>query len=413
MVQILLLTLSFSTIALALSSRDTGKRRTMQIIAHLARWLSSLNKHALVVFAMGIALLSPGLGVPKGSALDEFHYVSGAKALFHKSPGLWHGVPDTNPEHPPLGKYLIGLGIEFIGDNSVGWRVASVLFGAVTLTVIFVWMSDIADPFTAWVAVLLVISNGFWFVMSRVAMLSIFELCFCVTGFYFLSKDKPVLSGLFLGLASACRWNAVFGIALIVAWLVLRKKPELKKAALIGLTSLASYTIAFLPALRFSVREFVRAQLFIFRYHVHFVGNAKLAQKWYFWPFRSEPELCLNFLLGNRVTILLGVVAIIFLLARSSYRLLALAPIVFWLQWAVTGRTFQYYYYFLDSIVFLSIAVALMLGQIRTKVKWCPAACVSVSLLWFILHYPYFTYWSTPWDPVLNRICLTITFLVR
>jgi predicted membrane-bound dolichyl-phosphate-mannose-protein mannosyltransferase len=381
----------------------------MQTIGHSARWLkslSSLNKYALFVFAMSIALLSPRLGVPRGSVLDESHYVSGAKALYHKSPGLWHGVPDTNLEHPPLGKYLIGLGIEFLGDNSVGWRVASVLFGSLTLMVIFIWISNIADPFTAWVAVVLVLTNGFWFVMSRVAMLSIFELCFCVTGFYFLSKDKPVWSGLFLGLASACRWNAAFAIALIVAWLTLRKNPQLKKAVLIGLTSFASYTIAFLPAVKFSVPDFVRAQAFIFHYHRHFVGNAQIVQRWYLWPFRNEPEFCLNCLLGNRVTILLGVIAIIFLLARSRHRLLAVVPIVFWLQWEVTGRTFQYYYYFLDSIVFLSIAAALMLGEARSRVKWFPAACVSVSVLWFVLYYPYFTYWSTPWDPVLNYFLL-------
>lgn len=359
---------------------------------------------------MSIALLSPHLNLPRGKVLDEHLYVSGAKALYHESPGLWQGVPYTNPEHPPLGKYLIGLGVEFIGDNSVGWRVAPVLFGSLTLTVIFIWISNIADPFTAWVAVLLVLSNGFWFVMSRVAMISIFELCFCMTGFYFLSKDKPVLSGLFLGLASACRWNAVFAIALIVAWLTLRKHPQLKKAALIGLTSLASYTIAFLPAVKFSVPDFVRAQVFIFHFHTHATGNVQLAQRWYLWPFRNEPEFCLNSLLGNRVTILLGVAAIIFLLARSSHRLLAIAPIVFWLQWEVTGRTFQFYYYFLDSIVFLSIAAALMLGEARTRVKWLPAACVSLSVVWFILHYPYFAYWSTPWDSVLNYIVLNYIY---
>ena len=101
---------------------------------------------------MSIALLSPHLGMPRGKVLDEHLYVSGAKALYHKSPGLWQGVPYTNPEHPPLGKYLIGLGVEFVGDNSVVWRVAPVLFGSLTLMVIFIWMSNIADPFTAQVA---------------------------------------------------------------------------------------------------------------------------------------------------------------------------------------------------------------------------------------------------------------------
>jgi len=376
----------------------------MQATGKSPRWvdsLRSLNKAAVMVFAMSVALLSFRLGVPKGSVMDESHYVSGAKALYHKTPGLWHGVPDTNPEHPPLGKYLIGLGVVCIGDNAIGWRLPPVVFGSLALMVIFVWISEIADSFTAWVAVLLVITNGFWFVLSRVAMLSIFELCFCVTGFYFLSKDKPVLCGVFLGLASACRLNAVFAVALIVVWLTLRKHPQFQKAAVVGSTSLAAYTVAFLPAVKFSVPGFVRAQAFILHYHWHVKTVARFAQRWYLWPFRSEPEMSLNFLLGNRVTILLGAIAVVFLLASSKYRLLALAPVVFWSQWAVTGKIFEYYYYFLDSVVFLSVAAALLLGEARTKVKWFPAACVSICVLWFILHYPYFTYLSTPWDSVL------------
>jgi predicted membrane-bound dolichyl-phosphate-mannose-protein mannosyltransferase len=379
----------------------------MQTTGHLAGWVNSLrlvNKSALLVFALGIALLAPRLGVPKGKVWDENLYVSGAKALYHQTPGIWLGVPYTNPEHPPLGKYLIGLGVVSIGDNSVGWRLVPVVFGALTLMVIFLWISHIADAFTAWIAVLLVVCNGFWFVMSRLAMLSIFELFFCVTGFYFLSKDKAVWTGVFLGLACACRWNAVFAIALIVGWLALRKEPQLKKAAAIGFTSIAAYTIAFLPAVKFSLREFVRAQIFIFNFHRHPTGNVHAAQRWYLWPFRSEPEFYVNSLFGNRVVIVLGAIAIVYLLARSRHRLLALAPLVFWVQWGVTGRPFQFYYYFLDSIVFLSIAAALLLGEVRSRVKWFPAVCVSVCIVWFLLHYPHFAYVSTPWDRISDII---------
>jgi len=52
-----------------------------------------------------------------------------------------------------------------------------------------------ADLYTAWVADALVVSNGFWCVMSRVAMLSIFELAFCVLGFYLLYGERYTLSG--------------------------------------------------------------------------------------------------------------------------------------------------------------------------------------------------------------------------
>jgi len=155
----------------------------MQTTGHLAGWRDSLrfvNKPALLVFVMCMALLAPHLGVPKGKVWDEHLYVSGAKALYHMDPGTWLGVTYTNPEHPPLGKYLIGLGVVSIGDTSAGWRAVPIVFGALTLVVIFLWISNIADSYTAWIAVVLVMTNGFWFVMSRLAMLSIFELFFCV-----------------------------------------------------------------------------------------------------------------------------------------------------------------------------------------------------------------------------------------
>ena len=71
-----------------------------------------------------IALLSfilrlVDLGRVKGFIFDEVYYVDGARDL------LKYGVEVTGqkPEfivHPPLGKWLIGLGIQVFGDNSFG-----------------------------------------------------------------------------------------------------------------------------------------------------------------------------------------------------------------------------------------------------------------------------------------------------
>jgi dolichyl-phosphate-mannose-protein mannosyltransferase len=359
---------------------------------------------AAIVFVASLALLGFRVGMPNGNVLDESHYVSGAKSLYHETPTLFHGKPDTNPEHPPLAKYLIGAGMVLRGDTPTGWRVASVVAGAVTLTVIFLWMHEIADTFTAWIAVGLVLSNGFWFVMSRVAMLSIFELCFCVLGFYFFSRDKLVLSGASLGLATACRWNAAFAIALIVGWMILRKSPEIKKAMVLGATAVGAYTLAFLPAVHFRIGEFFRAQAFILHFHLYADCDPRVAQEWYLWPLRRQPDLSLNFLLGNPISVILGTVAIIYLLAKSDQKLLALAPLVFYLQWAVTPRPMEFYYYFLDTIVFLSLAAAMLLGEFRTKVKWLPAACVAASVLWFAMYYTDFVYLSAPWDSLLSAI---------
>ena len=64
------------------------------------------------------------LGTPDSLVFDEVYYVDGARDY------LAGGVEETNGAaefvvHPPLGKWLIALGIALFGDTSYGWRIAS------------------------------------------------------------------------------------------------------------------------------------------------------------------------------------------------------------------------------------------------------------------------------------------------
>lgn len=352
------------------------------------RIFTTVNTSAILIFVLALVFLSLRLGWPRGPAGDERLYVSGARVLWHKTPYLFNGHPYTNPEHPPLAKYLIGIGIMLHGDNPAAWRIAPVVAGALTITTVFVWISGVADLFTAWIAVLLVATNGFWFCMSRMAMLSIFELCFCVLGFYFFDKRWTVLAGVALGLAMACRWNAAFAIILLILWCI--KKHHTRRALVILGSSFLAYVLAFLPAVNFSLLDFIKAQAFILHFHSYATGNMNFAQSWYLWPFRNEPDYWMNSLIANPVSVVLGFIASVVLIASSEQKLLGLAPLLFWLQWPITARTMQFYYYFLDSVVFLSIAAALLLG--KTSARWLSIALVTASTLWFVFHYPDFVY---------------------
>src|SRR6187551_477548 len=69
---------------------------------------------------LGLCLVR--LTVPTTPFFDEVHYLPAARAIL----ALSH---PANPEHPPLGKELLALGIALFGDRPFGWRIMPVLFG--------------------------------------------------------------------------------------------------------------------------------------------------------------------------------------------------------------------------------------------------------------------------------------------
>ena len=77
------------------------------------------------------------LGRPDALVFDEIYYVDGARDL------LRYGVEveGAKPEfivHPPIGKWLIGAGIEIFGDSSFGWRIIGALLGTLMIVLVAV-----------------------------------------------------------------------------------------------------------------------------------------------------------------------------------------------------------------------------------------------------------------------------------
>ncbi|GAI29899.1 unnamed protein product, partial [marine sediment metagenome] len=59
---------------------------------------------------------------PTELVFDEQHYVTEARSILQ-------GGDDLHWEHPPLGKLFIVFGMFLFGDNPLGWRFFSILFG--------------------------------------------------------------------------------------------------------------------------------------------------------------------------------------------------------------------------------------------------------------------------------------------
>ena len=211
------------------------------------------------------------LGYPKNLVFDETYYAKDAWSLLKfgyernwpddANAQVVAGTPDVYSStaefvvHPPLGKLLIGVGEHFFGMNSFGWRISAVVFGSLLVFFTIRLARRLSrSTLIGAIAGILLTFDGLAFVMSRIALLDIFQAFFLVAAVACVVADRdwfrarladhldarglPDLRGAFgplvlwrpwrlaagvlFGLALGTKWNsiyilAVFGV-LSVLW---------------------------------------------------------------------------------------------------------------------------------------------------------------------------------------------------
>lgn len=142
--------------------------------------------------------------------------------------------------HPPLGKWLIGLGEKAFGFNTFGWRFAAAVVGTLTvLLVVRIGRRMTGSTLLGGFAGLLLALDGLHFVQSRVAMLDVFLVFWVVACFGALVVDRDqvrtrlaaaadpatarlglrpwrLLAGISAGAALATKWSGLFPVAVLV-----------------------------------------------------------------------------------------------------------------------------------------------------------------------------------------------------
>jgi dolichyl-phosphate-mannose-protein mannosyltransferase len=227
----------------------------------------------LLVTAFGTYLRFSRLRVPRALIFDETYYAKDAWSI------LQHGVelnlvPGANAViaaghanifaacngtaacgeyvvQPEMGKLLIAWGEAMFGLNSFGWRFASAVFGSLAILLICrIGRRLTRSTLLGCLAGLLMTFDGLEFVLSRTGILDIFLMFFVLAAFGCVLIDRDagraalagraarrdggplgprlgirrwrVAAGIFLGLATATKWDAAWYIigfaALITAW---------------------------------------------------------------------------------------------------------------------------------------------------------------------------------------------------
>ncbi|MFI6288490.1 dolichyl-phosphate-mannose--protein mannosyltransferase [Streptomyces sp. NPDC051018] len=216
------------------------------------------------------------LGSPNAVIFDETYYAKDAWALINQGyEGNWPKDVDKNlirdPSsvaiptdpgyvvHPPVGKWVIGLGEKIFDFTPFGWRFMVALLGTVSVLLLCrIGRRLFRSAFLGCLAGLLLAVDGLHFVMSRTALLDLVLMFFVVAAFGCLLVDRDrvrarlaaalptdaegvlrpdsavaetlrlgwrpwrIAAGVMLGLAAGTKWNGLYYLAafglLTVLW---------------------------------------------------------------------------------------------------------------------------------------------------------------------------------------------------
>jgi dolichyl-phosphate-mannose-protein mannosyltransferase len=170
-----------------------------------------------IIIGFAITLRLWQLNLPKGYIFDEVYYAKNAASLITDGVELNEQGAAEFVVHPPLGKWLIGLGIKLFGNNEFGWRIIAAVVGSTSILIIYLIVQRLFNSiFLSNIAAALFALDGLHLVMSRVALLDIFLMFFMLLAFYLILRDNLWLSGVAIGLAAATKWSAVFVIPFLI-----------------------------------------------------------------------------------------------------------------------------------------------------------------------------------------------------
>ena len=384
-----------------------------------------------ILFVAAVAVLAPRLAVPDEYVFDEVYhaYTAGQYAAGNHDAYVWNTQAPLDGvgymwNHPPAGILLMTAGIMICGDNPLGWRIASAIFGAMGIVLAYLLALAITRRRSvAVVAALLLLVDGLYVVQSRVGMLDIYGTVFMLGAFYALygyltspperARGHVLRLGLFLGLAIATKWNAAypaFFIGLIVFGRGVRAHLLWVTAGLVvlpALVYLAAYGPFFLTG--HDLGQFVEIQRQIFRYHTQLHATHAYESRWWEWPLtlrpvwyysnRSNGAVANIYANGNTLLYVTFVPAVVWLASRWTRRrdpaaiVLVIGFFGQWLPWALVPRI-AFAYHFLPAVPFGCLAVAFALIELFDKGRAGRAIAVGYAALaigFFIYFYPIYT----------------------
>ncbi|MDR1151002.1 MAG: glycosyltransferase family 39 protein [Bifidobacteriaceae bacterium] len=193
-----------------------------QVWLATARWGGVVSRWGvpLIITALAAVMRLVHLGFPHKLVFDETYYVKGGYSLLRFGyERKWPNDPDTDENegdlafeagdvdsmldepdyvvHPPVGKWMIALGMQLFGtDSAFGWRFSSALVGTISvLVLILVGRRLFHSQTLGCVAGLLMAVDGQHIVHSRTGLLDPFLMFWALVAFWLILLDRDQMRG--------------------------------------------------------------------------------------------------------------------------------------------------------------------------------------------------------------------------
>ncbi len=391
-----------------------------------------------VIAVFFLALAWWRLGIPSEIYFDEVHYVPAARKLID-------GIR-ANPEHPLLGKTVIAAAIHWLGDKPLYWRLPNAFLGAFGLFAFtrLTWFAS-GRRLATILAALLLATDFFWFIHSRIAMLDMVMASLGVAALWQFAaacrlphqaRWRLALAGVLAGLSLGAKWSVAPALmlpGLLVLAMKLRANGRrflwarhggpiegitLAEAALwLGLVPLAVYWLTFWPGFLWSERPIdplhplawhqymLKLQDSVRKLHPYrsqwyeWVGNWRAI--WYLYkPIDGAQRGVV--LIGNPFTMYAGLAALGWSvwagMRRGRRDALAFAALyaACLAMWPLSGKPIQFIYHYLLPSTFMMGALALALEELwhrQDRWRWLAPAALVLSFAMFAWFYPIISGW--------------------
>jgi dolichyl-phosphate-mannose-protein mannosyltransferase len=205
---------------------------------------SRLDWAALALVTFGAAVLRlPGLSRPIGLVFDEIFYARNACRYVIGSVDVCGIDQLASRAHPPLGNWVIGIGVKLFGYEPFGWRVAAAVAGVATVALTYVLARRVlaraasgkAATVGAFAAAGLLATDFLHLVQSRIGMLDVIVTLFVLGAVLavVVDRDQPrtresvlarltlgrpwrLVAGMALGAAAATKWSGGYAVLAVV-----------------------------------------------------------------------------------------------------------------------------------------------------------------------------------------------------